>query len=124
MALPKGYLPKEGDILDLRGKVKYSVDADDKDVHLVIAGQSYRPVVVPLAEIVDIYCRAWEPGDKVRFIDTDSLIGEVVAICDDQVWVKFIAGGMGTYAANDLEPQSEQVEPAILSLASTTKEET
>lgn len=58
MTLPKGYRPHEGDILVVHGRVQFDVDAEDAGVHLIVAEQTYRSLLVPLDAVIDLYCRA------------------------------------------------------------------
>ena len=99
MALPKGYLPKQRDILIFHAEVRHSVDPVDDYVHVTKPGTQHQNLTLNLDEVVGIYARRWEPGDKVQ-------CGEVVATCGDQVWVQLADGGMATYAATELQEVS------------------
>ena len=54
MSLPGNYQPRKGDLLTLRGKVKFNVEAGDDDVHVKLIGAEHNTVIVPLSNIVDL----------------------------------------------------------------------
>lgn len=109
MSLPKGYLPHEGDILTLHGRVRFSVTRDDGMVHLEILGAMGKDrMIVDLPAIAGLHCRTWSPGDKVRATAAPTERGEVIAIHENFAWVRLLDGGsLGTIAANELEPDDE-----------------
>lgn len=109
MPLPEGYLPREGDVLILHGVVRWNVDAGENDVHLFI-DRRYKHsggVCVPLDQIIDIHCRAWEVGSKVIRKGGNQNVGTVLATYEDQVWVAFSGGSPVSIHANALEPAPE-----------------
>ena len=108
MPLPADYLPRKGDLLTLRAKVEYDVDPGE-EVHLKIIGCNHASVMIPMDDIVDLYCRAWVPGDKVQDTDTKQK-GEVIAVYEDRAWVNYGYGTVETMQANDLEPQPPEPE--------------
>ncbi len=116
MPLPEGYLPREGDVLLLRAKVKFDVDPEDTSVHATCIGCTYRDVTIPLEEVFGLHFRAWEPHDKVQNIHDHEDCGEVFAVCDDKVWVKLDTGAMATFEANALEAQPDST-PHLIAAA-------
>jgi hypothetical protein len=107
MNLPKGYLPREGDVLTVRGKVNYDIEASDGNVHLSFEGDPRR-FVIPLAAVDGIHSLHWKVGDKVRDGGATGDVGEVRAVEGDCVWVRLTSGAFGTYEANDLEPAPDE----------------
>jgi hypothetical protein len=108
MPLPKGYLPREGDIVVLHAKVKYDVTPGEDRV-LVKAIGSFGDISTPLDKVVSLHCRNWNEGDMV--IDPGNLShgsGKVLAVFDDVVWVKFRAAYPETIHANRLAPAPEE----------------
>lgn len=109
MAL-NGYLPREGDILTIRAKVKYDVEAGEDTIHIRPIG-AFSDVSVPLNDTVDLYSRHWNEGDKVT-LESHPGIGTVLSVCDSMVWVKFSIGTPKTIAANNLMPApKEETQP-------------
>lgn len=123
MPLPEGYLPRKGDVLVLHGRVKYDVvekedvDEDQKLTVWVRLEGDYQDRRIPLETVVSIFARKWELGERVI---GNSLIGEVVGVYEDSIWVKFDTPMnaeplFGTFLANDLEaaaPKALVIEPA------------
>lgn len=109
MTLPTGYLPREGDLLTIRCRVRFNVDAGETEVHVAIVGADYKTFLLSFSDIVDLHCRAWEPHDKVKKEDA---IGEVIAVDDGVVWVKFEDGTRGAYPANELVEAQPDAGPA------------
>jgi hypothetical protein len=114
MPLPEGYLPRKGDIVLVQARVRYDADRcnADSDCSLEIVGSEHRHFFQPLAEVHALHCRKWNAGDRVKSAEFDGP-GEVLATCDDQVWVMCETGedegGKYTLEANQLDPY---VEPA------------
>ena len=114
MPLPEGYLPREGDELLIRVKVRFSVDAGETSVLID------RVTSVELNEIHAIYCRKWNEGDRVKLRRDDSAIGTVIATHGKHIWVHWDSDpdqtveDFDSHLANDLEP-----EPAIIAAPET-----
>jgi hypothetical protein len=104
MPLPDGYLPKEGDELLIRAKVKYDIDDGDENVHLSVVGEEWKTFIIPISRIHSLNFRAWNEGDKVCEIK-DGRFGVVIDTHGDQVWVELVTGNLATFHANELEPQ-------------------
>lgn len=114
MSLPKGYLPREGDVLVIHVTTRYDVRDDGEPgdpiyVHVSPVGDSsYHKFRLPLADVIALHRRSWEIGTKVRSFGEEA--GEIVAVCDDMVWVKS-NGYMLTLGANEVEPDEAAVPP-------------
>ena len=110
MSLPEGYLPRKGDTLLIRVDVRsdYRVD-DDGLVSVAVTGSPHRTLFADFGKIHSLYCRHWNEGDRVREIGDHAMVGPVVAIFEDYVWVKIDkgenAGAMLTFSANEIEPE-------------------
>lgn len=107
MPLPEGYLPREGDEVLIRAKVRFMAAEGDETIFLTVKHQK---ISVPSADIHALYCRHWNVGDKVASDEFDNP-GEVMAAHCDYAWVKTKYGIMCTVAANDLKPW---VEPVVI----------
>lgn len=108
MPLPNGYLPRKGDLLLIRVKVKHDVSEGEEDVHFSLPGREYSSHIVELTEIAALHCRAWEAGDKIVYRGNP---GEVVATCGTEAWIRdYHADQMKTVSANELIPMPEPVE--------------
>lgn len=115
MPLPEGYLPREGDVLVLHGVVRYSVDASDESVHLIVNPKyKHTSTTVPLDQVVDLYSRFWKPCDQVVRASNPALgqvrdpaIGAVIATFKDSVWVSFEGRWPVSVQANALMPAPE-----------------
>jgi len=105
MALPEGYRPRKGDILSLRGVVRWSVRPSDDRVQVKIDGTYSESTSVALEDVV-LERRAWEPEDKIQrrgAVGWD-VPGEVLAVQGDFVWVTIPGDDEPeTIHANDLE---------------------
>lgn len=127
MPLPEGYLPREGDVLVLHGRVVYDVNASDVDrggtegpkVFVRLTGD-YEDRRVPVNTVVDIFSRKWNVGDEV-IIDGDDEggFGEVLAVHDDHYWLKYISARrreptFATYNGKDLLPKPELSPDALV----------
>lgn len=124
MTLPTGYLPRKGDVLILHGTAKYDYDAGDTYVHVVMDGRA-AAVAIDFEDIKGVFCRKWDIGDKVRAFNNPAIFGTVVAVYEDQVWMKvdeqstFTEPGLHTIEANLLEANVpdgtlvEHLEPAL-----------
>lgn len=120
MPLPEGYIPHEGDVLIFHGTVRFSSPPKEEVVHVRIDKRfKHSSEMIPMDQIVGIYCRHWEPGDRVVRTDIrypgEPLPGIVVAMHEDQAWVLF-GGSPVTLHANVLAPepvgrQPETIEP-------------
>ena len=109
--MPKGYLPREGDVLLLLARVKYDVEVGDTafgeedkgpTVWVRLIGD-YQDRRVPLKEVHSVVGRTWRVGDKVRSLNDHNDRGEVVAVKDGMAWVQHVSGSFLTYAGLDLE---------------------
>lgn len=102
MPLPEGYLPRQGDVLIIHGKVQYDVRPDSAGVFLVPLG-NHSSVMVPLNSIVGVERHHFEVGDNVR-TPRDGGCGEVQAVSENggMVWVRLLTGAYSTYPARDL----------------------
>lgn len=109
MPLPKGYLPRKGDEVLIRARMRRDARIGDPHVEcsLEIVGQEYSSgIFLSCAEIHSLHARKWNEGDRVQ---NSAGWGEVIAVHEDQVWVKMcspidMAGLMITSDANKLEP--------------------
>jgi len=90
---------REGDIVTVRGTVRFDFDPGDTDVHIKIG---FRDIVVPMADVT-IVQRTFHIGETVAAIGTNIPIGIIRGICDDAIWVKHSDGAMGTYYAHGLQ---------------------
>ena len=108
MPLPEGYLPREGDVLIVHGKVKHDVDAGEK--HVYLAFRKYDTTHVDLAEVVGVYSLHWNVGDWVTFPGMYG-IGKVLATHEDQVWAVFTDEPPQTFSANELKRAPDEPEP-------------
>jgi hypothetical protein len=95
MPLPEGYLPREGDVLVLHGRVKYDVerqaadhDEDGKLTVWVRLLSDFRDCRVPLETVVGVHRRKWDAGAKVRTRADHAVFGEIVAVHEDAVWLQ------------------------------------
>lgn len=102
MGLPKGYRPREGDMLILQGSVKYDFDEGEDQVWIILDGD-FMMRRIPLEKVYGVIGRAWRVGDCVRSRNDHSDRGEVVAVSDLMVWVKHRSGSFLTYSGLDLE---------------------
>lgn len=130
MPLPKGYLPREGDVLVLHVKTRFDVESRDVSfgdrkiqVHVSpIGGSSYHHFAVPLEDVVGIHCRKWSEGDRVRSTDemapVNMTTGTVVATHEDKAWVQFDNGPLETVSANDLTAEPTPDETPLESVPS------
>lgn len=109
MSLPDGYLPRKDDVLILHATVKYDYDpAEGKEVWIDSDGP-----FTPLDKFVGIKRRTWKSGETVRHRNVEHCFGEVIATCDDMVWVKlgenskhgkkFSQGPLATFHCNEIE---------------------
>lgn len=107
MSIPEGYRPTKGDVVVLHGQVKFNVEPEDEgDVHVTIVGAEHHTIIVPLDKIVDLRYRAWTKGNLVQEFLSGMNKGEVIAVCEDYVWVKVQStGNLHTFHANALERQ-------------------
>jgi len=85
MSLPKGYLPREGDVLVVHAKVKFDVQPGEDLVHVKVEHNGF---AVTLSKVVGIALLKFDVGERVVCKDDASCVGEVVAICDDAVWIR------------------------------------
>lgn len=114
MGLPEGYLPRRGDTLIVHAVVRFNVREDedgDKSAHLSPVGAEYSSFMIPLKQIVGVYARKWEEGEKVRMISDHDDGGTIIAVHDDFVWARNPDNLMMTYHANEIE---EDVEPPAI----------
>jgi hypothetical protein len=117
MPIPKGYLPRKGDIVLVQARAKRDAYPNEPEIqcYFEVVGQETAKFFMSASEIHSIYARNWSVGDEVMSADGCDH-GVVVATMDDQVWVKVNpteddpAGFMGTFDANMLEPY---VEPTV-----------
>ena len=112
MNVPKGYRPREGDVVAVRAKVRFDFDLDprdDKNVHVTLDG--WKEMRVPLSDLVAVEARTWKKGDRVRNVNDYSDRGEIIAFLDGQAWVKLGGGRFATFSSldleDDLEPESD-----------------
>lgn len=110
MPLPKGYLPREGDVLIVYVTVKHTVDPGETSVLVVEPGRKYSSMSVDLTDIGGIHRRNWEPGDLCRF-GGDAVT--VLATDDEQAWIKFDNGTRQSVHVNALEAEPTPVESDI-----------
>jgi hypothetical protein len=119
MPLPEGYLPRKGDELLIRVTVRNDYGKNDGSlVSVTVTGAPHHQFFAYLDKVHSIYARKWSEGDRVQ---NSEGWGEVVAVHDDQVWVKLLhgnkefamAGLMITADANDLDPYVDTEELAI-----------
>jgi hypothetical protein len=116
MPLPEGYLPREGDVLVLHGTVKFDYDPGEEKVWIRLMDH-WEDDRIPISSVVGVHCRKWEQGEQVRHRNVEHCFGEIVATCDDMVWVKlaadskrgkkFSAGQLATFHCNELEPDEQ-----------------
>lgn len=120
MPLPEGYLPRKGDILTLRGIVKYGVEPNDDYVHLKIIGSS-ATLVVELAD-VEPHQRSFELGELVMHKIGWAEPGEVIATHGSYVWIFFksnpnaepvaaLANDLLPYVIPESPPEAPPIEP-------------
>jgi hypothetical protein len=102
----KNYIPREGDVVLLRARVKYDFGpADDPEVEQVwfrLEGD-YQDRRLPLDRIQEVVERQWQVGDKVRSVNDHEDCGEVIAIHERMAWVKHLSGSFLSYPGLDLE---------------------
>jgi hypothetical protein len=91
MALPVGYLPREGDVLVLYAEVKYDVARGDPYVHVKMAHNSFG-LDLESDLIGGIKHRVWKEGEKVKHRNIENVAGSVVAASGDFVWIKLDHG--------------------------------
>jgi hypothetical protein len=121
MPLPKGYIVRKGDEVLVRVRAKRDERPEDPGIenHFEIVGRERHSFFMDSAEVHALYCRKWSDGDRVRGIGDPEIGGEVIASCDEFVWVKVTKGenegSMLTFVANELEAEPEEiaVEPVV-----------
>ena len=116
--IPKGYRPREGDILLIPVVVKYGVDASETDVLVTPVGH-YSTISIPIENVTDVRRRKWLAGDAVRMSGDHEIVGTVAAVDGDGVWVRLGAGEFLTCYANDIESapvETHEVEHPTASL--------
>jgi hypothetical protein len=115
MALPEGYLPREGDELLIRVKVTRDVSSVEEFVSTKVVGSEHRTLLIDIDKIHALHCRAWSEGDKVSQANWGH--GTVVAVHEDMVWVRHSQPGrcarLATFEANALEPYVAPEELAV-----------
>ncbi len=110
MPLPDGYLPREGDELLVRVRVRHAVEAGEDNVHVNPSSRPYSNFVVDKDDIHAVYCRTWKPGEKARVIGAPNTYGEVIAIAEGCVWLKMTDGQFLTFGANALEAKIDPID--------------
>lgn len=112
MPLPEGYLPREGDEVLIRARLKHGLD-DDGEGYFEIVGKEHNKFFMDADKIHGLYRRQWNEGDKVRSIEF-GWQGRVLATSEVWVWVEVETGPDAyrkyTFAANELEPWVDQEE--------------
>jgi hypothetical protein len=106
MPLPEGYLPRKGDEILVRARVKSDNHAHDDEFFLEIVGRTHHNFFMSIDEIHSLHCRHWNEGDAVIY---PGFIGkcEVIACDGDAVWIKSFTNNRTTVNANELEPYVE-----------------
>jgi hypothetical protein len=120
MPFPEGYLPREGDVLVLHGRVKFDWDLEEDKperaiVWIDVEGHDGRHAIrVALSCIVGIKRRTWKPGEAVCVRNAGGIFGNVVSTSGDYVWVALDdnsekprhagTSGHATVHCNEIEP--------------------
>lgn len=109
MPLPEGYLPRKGDEVLVRARVKSDNHAHDGEFFLEIVGRTHHNFFMSIDEIHSLHFRHWNEGDAVIY---PGFVGrcEVIACDGDAVWIRSFANNRTTVNANELEPYVEPVE--------------
>lgn len=108
MKVPPDYLFREGDLVTIRARVRFTTEPGDEDVHLKIAESSSHARVL-IKDVVSLEGRTWDLEDRVVFKGAPSEPGEVVATSGDKVWVKIErTGDYVTADSIDLDPVPPQ----------------
>lgn len=125
MDLPKGYLPRERDVVLVRATVKLPYEAGDPYVHVDVG---HRAIGIQLSDIASVESHAWSVGDIARIAavrgrhDPGALKlllecrGEcqIAAIINDWAWVVLRGGGNPlTVQIKDLEPFTLTNQPSL-----------
>jgi hypothetical protein len=111
MPLPQGYLPREGDVLVVHAVVKYDVSSEDQESVFVRPLGYYSDCRLNLSTIVGLHARKWEPGEAATHAGAPVT---VIAVDDDQAWVKYASGGRASVHVNSLDAVPEAVDPVDL----------
>ncbi len=111
MPLPEGYLPRKGDIVLVQARAKRdSTDiVGEREIYLEIVGYEHHKLFVESADVHSLYRRQGNEGDRVSAGDFEGP-GTVIAVDENEVWVRDTQGLRWTIYANDLGPW---VEPAL-----------
>lgn len=110
MPLPEGYLPREGDVLVVHCTTKYDVDPSDSNVHIIHPGRHTSSLTIELQEVVALYCRKWNEGDRIIDASNVGQPGTVIAVDETSLWIKFDDGHRETAEANAVVPFEDKKE--------------
>lgn len=121
MALPKGYRPREGDILIIHAECLDDTEPGDHYIHVKL-GREYRDTfTIPIENIIDIKNRRWIVGEIVNWRPNRDIRGTIVAVVDNEVVIKLThstnplsgvtPGGHKIFNSEDLELFSGQEQP-------------
>lgn len=98
--LPTDYKPRKGDVLLIRGTVKYDGELIGSCAHVTVAHYS---MFVGQELIAGIESRRFKIGDILERPSSGGILVEVLAMHGDHIWTKeTVDGGLHTFTATDL----------------------